>query len=213
MGSSVGPLWANSVTPSVYMALAAAAPVVIVASALFVEYAGGAITWQPLILIGNASYAIYLTHPIVFDVMKTGNERWLQLPTPEASTMMMLCYVAIAGGAGIIVHLTIENPLLRVIGAGGNRASKHSCQAVGLMLWVDSIKPHRFCVSPDYIDRDVADLTLELIETSCLLPLVVSVRLAAKPAASTKTSIWPPPALPCRLPKILRLASPQVPVT
>jgi exopolysaccharide production protein ExoZ len=97
------------------MALAAAAPVVIVASALFVEYAGGAITWQPLILIGNASYAIYLTHPIVFDVMKTGNERWLQLPTPEASTMMMLCYVAIAGGAGIIVHLTIENPLLRVI--------------------------------------------------------------------------------------------------
>jgi exopolysaccharide production protein ExoZ len=111
----VGPLWANSVTPSVYMALAAAAPVVIVASALFVEYAGGAITWQPLILIGNASYAIYLTHPIVFDVMKTGNERWLQLPTPEVSTMMMLGYVAIAGGAGIIVHLTIENPLLRVI--------------------------------------------------------------------------------------------------
>jgi exopolysaccharide production protein ExoZ len=111
----VGPLWANSITPSVYMTLAAAAPVVIVASALFVEYAGGAITWQPLILIGDASYAIYLTHPIVFEVMKTSNERWLQLPTPEASMGMMLFYVALAGVAGVIVHLAIENPLLRLI--------------------------------------------------------------------------------------------------
>ena len=52
---------------------------------------------------------------------------------------------------------------------------------------------------------------LELICTVCLLPRVVSVRLAAKPAASTKTSIWPPPAVPCRLPKILRLRSLQLP--
>ena len=52
---------------------------------------------------------------------------------------------------------------------------------------------------------------LELIETVCLLPVVVSVRLAANPEASTNTSIWPPPAVPCRLPKIFRLLSLQLP--
>ena len=38
-----------------------------------------------------------------------------------------------------------------------------------------------------------------------------SVRLAANPEASTNTSIWPLPAVPCRLPKILRLFSLQLP--
>src|SRR5665213_3882783 len=52
---------------------------------------------------------------------------------------------------------------------------------------------------------------LELICTVCLLPLVRKVRLAANPEASTNTSIWPPPAVPCRLPKIFRLASLQLP--
>ena len=52
---------------------------------------------------------------------------------------------------------------------------------------------------------------LELICTVCLLPLVRSVRLAEKPAASTNTSIWPPPAVPCRLPTMFRLASLQLP--
>ena len=52
---------------------------------------------------------------------------------------------------------------------------------------------------------------LELIITVCLLPLVRSVRLAANALASTKTSIWPPPAVPCRVPKMFRLASLQLP--
>ena len=52
---------------------------------------------------------------------------------------------------------------------------------------------------------------LELICTVCLLPVVRSVRLAANPDASTNTSIWPPPAVPCRLPKIFRLLSLQLP--
>src|SRR5689334_1955887 len=52
---------------------------------------------------------------------------------------------------------------------------------------------------------------LDEICTVCLVPLVFSVRLAANPLASTKTSIVPLPAVPCRLPKILRLASLQLP--
>jgi exopolysaccharide production protein ExoZ len=135
----VGPLWANSITPSIYMTLAAAAPVVIVASALFVEYAGGAITWRPLILIGDASYAIYLTHPIVFEIMKTSNERWLQLPTPESSTTMMLFYVALAGVAGVIVHLAIENPLLRLI----RRKRQPGTQTFASGNGLDAAGPHQ----------------------------------------------------------------------
>src|SRR5437763_5655986 len=52
---------------------------------------------------------------------------------------------------------------------------------------------------------------LELICTVCFLPLVLTRRLAANPAASTKTSIRPPPAVPCRFPNTLRLASLQLP--
>jgi hypothetical protein len=50
---------------------------------------------------------------------------------------------------------------------------------------------------------------LELISTVCRLPLVCKIRLAANPAAWTNTSILPPPAVPCRLPFTLRLASLQ----
>ena len=52
---------------------------------------------------------------------------------------------------------------------------------------------------------------LESICTFCLLPLVRKFRFAANPEASTNTSIWPPPAVPCRLPKIFRLFSLQLP--
>ena len=53
---------------------------------------------------------------------------------------------------------------------------------------------------------------LELISTTCLVPLVRMARVAAKPAASTKTSIEPPPAVPWRLPLTLRLVSLQSPI-
>src|SRR5204862_5424121 len=52
---------------------------------------------------------------------------------------------------------------------------------------------------------------LELIWTTCLVPLVRRFKLAANPDASTNTSICPPPAVPCRLPKMLRLFSLQFP--
>ncbi|MGY3364763.1 putative RND superfamily exporter protein [Bradyrhizobium sp. GM2.4] len=52
---------------------------------------------------------------------------------------------------------------------------------------------------------------LDEICTVCLVPLVRSDKLAAKPLASTNTSIWPPPAVPWRLPKMLRLVSLQLP--
>ena len=60
-------------------------------------------------------------------------------------------------------------------------------------------------------DVDAPDLALGADLDGLLVAVGRSVRLAANPAASTNTSIWPPPAVPCRLPKILRLASLQLP--
>ena len=111
----LGPWWATSITPGLYTVLATAAPIVIVASALLIEYAGCSITWRPLIVLGDASYAIYLTHPIVFEVMKATGGRWPQIPTPSDSVAVMLFYMAVATSLGLLVHLYVENPLLRLI--------------------------------------------------------------------------------------------------
>jgi exopolysaccharide production protein ExoZ len=111
----VGPWWASAIAPGTYTLLATAAPMVIVAAALMAEAAGGAITWRPLILIGDASYAIYLTHTMVFDVISLGRDGWLHLPAPKESAVVMLLTVAMATAAGILVHLYVENPMLRVI--------------------------------------------------------------------------------------------------
>lgn len=111
----VGPWWSAAIEPRVYVLVAAAAPMVIVASALIVESAGCAVTWRPLILIGDASYAIYLTHTILFDMLGVSSDRWLHLPTPKDSTIVMLAYLAVAIVTGIVVHLMVEKPMLRVI--------------------------------------------------------------------------------------------------
>jgi len=111
----VGPWWADAMPPGWYMALATSAPVVIVGSALVAERAGGALTWRPLILIGDASYAIYLTHPIVFEAIRLAGEKWPSVPSPTASTVFMLAYVVVAGMVGVLVHLGVELPMLRAI--------------------------------------------------------------------------------------------------
>jgi exopolysaccharide production protein ExoZ len=111
----VGWWWSTAIAPSTYTILATAAPMLIVAGALIAEAAGGAIKWRPLILIGDASYAIYLTHTMVFEIIAMGRGRWLQLPPPSESTAIMLATVALATVAGIMVHLYVEHPLLGII--------------------------------------------------------------------------------------------------
>ena len=98
-----GPAWT---------ALLPYAPIIIVASALFLESSGAAVTWRPLVLIGDASYAIYLTHTLLPWMAHSYIEMW-KLPTPKESTWMMLAYLAIGTAFGICVHLWIEKPLAR----------------------------------------------------------------------------------------------------
>ena len=114
----VGPWWSSAIAPSVYVAFATLAPIIIVGSALMVEHAGGALTWWPLIVVGDSSYAIYLTHSILFEMVSAGRIPWLALPQPNGSVVMTVAFVTLAGVIGVVVHLFIEKPLLRALRRG-----------------------------------------------------------------------------------------------
>jgi exopolysaccharide production protein ExoZ len=100
------PLW-----PDWLLAYSSWTPPLVVASALFMESAGP-ITWRPAILLGDASYSLYLTHTIFYEVGRR-LQGWWHLPAPKESFTMMLFMVATATLIGIAVHLYVEKPLLR----------------------------------------------------------------------------------------------------
>ncbi|MEH2591212.1 acyltransferase family protein [Bradyrhizobium sp. AZCC 1721] len=87
------------------------APIAVVAAALFAESAGLAITWQPALLLGAASYSIYLLHTTWFEQIRP-YLRDLALPTAKDSPSVMLFSIASAALVGIAAHLWIEKPLL-----------------------------------------------------------------------------------------------------
>ena len=104
------------------------APVIIVVSALFLESSGAVVTFRPLVLIGDASYAIYLTH-FIFFTMADSHARRNGYTLPKDSLEMMLFWVAVSIAIGICVHLYIEKPLLHRIRSinwksNGSRRSK-----------------------------------------------------------------------------------------
>lgn len=86
-----------------------AMPVVIVAAALMMAGAGADIRWRPLIVFGDASYALYLTHTIAMAVLVDGG----LLPSPKQSMLWMLAVVVICLAIGIATHLWVEKPLTR----------------------------------------------------------------------------------------------------
>ena len=90
-------------------------PPIVVACALFMESSGAPITWRPVVLLGDASYSLYLTHTIFFGIARTPLQA-LHLPTPKESVAVMLFEVVTATLIGIVVHLYVEKPLLRKIG-------------------------------------------------------------------------------------------------
>ena len=62
-------------------------------------------------LLGDASYAIYLTHPIAVIAYAYLLTRWLA-PFPTALTAFVVLLLTLVGG--VIAHLLIENPLLGI---------------------------------------------------------------------------------------------------
>jgi exopolysaccharide production protein ExoZ len=102
-------------------------PIAVVASALFSASSGADIKWKPLILLGDASYAIYLTHTIFmekFRVMRYFGE--IALPSPNESLGVMIGVLICSTLIGIAVHLWIEKPMIRYIKAWLQRHPKNS---------------------------------------------------------------------------------------
>jgi exopolysaccharide production protein ExoZ len=88
----------------------AAVPVVLVAAALLSSCAGADLRWWPLILFGDASYAIYLTHTIFMELVR----HWA-IVDPKTGVGSMLLVVAGSVAIGVAAHLWIETPMLRFL--------------------------------------------------------------------------------------------------
>ena len=110
------PWWGQAIEPHLGWWWQVGPPVVIVAAALFAETCGGVVRWKPLLLVGDASYAIYLTHTILFEVLRLA-QRFVAFPNPNESVGIMLAYVIAALVLGVAVHLYVEKPMLRYIRA------------------------------------------------------------------------------------------------
>jgi exopolysaccharide production protein ExoZ len=90
------------------------APAVIVTSILIVERLGSRITWRPLVVLGDASYAIYLSHTILFEQLRVRFESY-QWPSPKDSISSVAIYLALSLLTGLALHFAIEKPLTRLI--------------------------------------------------------------------------------------------------
>ncbi|MBG0809475.1 acyltransferase family protein [Methylosinus sp. H3A] len=69
-----------------------------------------------LMLLGDASYSIYLAHPIVLTLARIG-ARALHLPVerPLAGMVAVVSTLALSIAAGVVVHLLVEKPMLAVL--------------------------------------------------------------------------------------------------
>ena len=84
-------------------------PAMLVAAAIFAASAGADITWRPLVLLGDASYAVYLTHTITLEFLRRFT------PPLKESLGVTLAVVMIATLVGVAAHLFIEKPMLKLI--------------------------------------------------------------------------------------------------
>lgn len=74
------------------------------------------IKWGPLLLIGNASYSIYLTHTLIIRILFEFVARYLNQTNIQTSALrinlLFFCVALISVIMGVLVHKFIEQPLL-----------------------------------------------------------------------------------------------------
>ncbi|MGO4412506.1 acyltransferase family protein [Cupriavidus sp. KB_39] len=89
-------------------------PVVVVFSALILHSAGARVSSRLAILLGDASYAIYLSHTIVIGTLYPVGQRWAWMNASKSvigvTVAMMLSTIL-----GVLVYLYVEKPLLNWI--------------------------------------------------------------------------------------------------
>ena len=88
----------------------------IIAGALSIEAARPVAKMQPFLLLGDASYSIYLAHLFPIALLRFGWSR-LALPTDSLGPVLAFMAIALLGGAlaGVASYLWLERPLLQVM--------------------------------------------------------------------------------------------------
>jgi exopolysaccharide production protein ExoZ len=89
-------------------------PVLVVAFALFLESSGSAMKWRPLVLLGDASYSLYLSHTIVLSIAHALLQTFV--PAVVDDIVVVIFEIILATVIGIAGHLYLEKPMLREIG-------------------------------------------------------------------------------------------------
>jgi exopolysaccharide production protein ExoZ len=87
-------------------------PALLVTAALLMESAGLAGNWRLPLLLGNASYSLYLSHTFVVSGMKILGGKWPFL-LPDASLPAMLLTLALAAAVSVALYLLLEKPATR----------------------------------------------------------------------------------------------------
>lgn len=91
--------------------------VIVVATAA--EAAGWRALWRPLLLLGNASYALYLSHPYVENTYMKLAARLAPKLDPTLTWAGFIACMAAVCTVGISLHLLVERPLLHLIRSRG----------------------------------------------------------------------------------------------
>lgn len=87
----------------------------IVAGALALERAGWRLERGFGPLLGAASYALYLFHPVLIQIAVKVTDKLVHLPRPAGPLLLALAAMALALAGSLAIHLWLERPLL----AGG----------------------------------------------------------------------------------------------
>ncbi|MEH3123089.1 MAG: acyltransferase [Sphingomonas phyllosphaerae] len=84
----------------------------IVAAALMLERQDGVARHPLLLLLGEASYAIYLIHPFAIKAMSLLGARFFRDASLAMQALLFVATVLIVGAAGVALHLWVEKPLV-----------------------------------------------------------------------------------------------------
>jgi peptidoglycan/LPS O-acetylase OafA/YrhL len=95
----------------------------IVAATIALEASGRRVTDRLLLLLGSASYAIYLAHMLVLQGTWKALAKLLPQGVPAVSALMALTAVAMAIAAGVVMHRWLELPLTRWLRSGEWKAT------------------------------------------------------------------------------------------
>lgn len=88
--------------------------IVIVAAALALDHGHAGRGRRVALLLGEASYAIYLTHPFVIKAVSIVYAR-LGVTALPLHALALLATVAIVGAIGVAFHLIVERPVVRAL--------------------------------------------------------------------------------------------------